>query len=71
MFYNLNARFALPPADNAVLYLMLPSIAIVELLKLIPSTERARSIGVNYSFGHGLGTTKGTSNNIVSAWLGD
>jgi len=52
--YDLNARFALPPpippAVNALLYLMLPSIAIVELLKLIPSTRaRARARAIDRS----------------------
>lgn len=57
--YNLNARRAGQSGTRTVLYLMLPSIAIVELLKLIPppspppppppSARRSGSIEVNYS----------------------
>jgi len=51
-------RAVRPPSPfstvDAVLYLMLRSIAIVELLKLIPCARaRDRSIEVNYSFGQG------------------
>lgn len=58
--YNLTARCS-PKAGHAVLYLMLPPIAIIELLKLIPPRSRARrcrSIEVNYSLRARPGTKR-------------